>query len=368
MVRPIGLGEGLSEMTPLRRTSRVPCSFRPHARRLRITAVGLILLVLPVFSRAQRNAVITGTCSLNGQVRTDRGIVVGNAMVRLQTAEGTNVEQSSATTAGQFFFSNIPKGEYFLVVTADGFETYREQVNMRDGPDQYNVSVLLTPADKPGQAYVEAPAISDAQAPKEARREYEKAAKAIASRKYGDARKHLQAAVEQYPCYARAQTRLGLVMSEQKNYKDAEAAFRQAVSCDAGYLDAYLELGQLLNAEKRFDEAAPFLEQGLRQAPGNWQFHYLSGEAQYGMKHYDLAEQQFTRAKSLVSTPQAELDAKLADVYLRENSFQKAYASMQDYLKAQPDGRLAPRIKVIMKQMESSGVLEARAPEFPREN
>lgn len=323
--------------------------------------------MIPTCAWAQRAFGITGTCSLTGQVRTDRGVAVGSAMVRLQTAEGTNVEQSSATTAGQFFFSDIPKGDYILVVTAEGFETYRESVNMREGPDQYNVSVLLTPAGKPGQAYAEAPALSDAQAPKQARHEYEKAEKAIASRKYGDARKHLEAAVNQYPCYARAQTQLGLIMSQQKDYKAAEAAFRKSVSCDAGYLDAYLELGQILTAEKRFDEAAPILEQGSRQAPAYWRFYYVSGEAQYGLKHYDLAEQQFNKARSLASAPVAELDAKLADVYLRENSFQKAYASMQDYLRAEPDGRLAPRIRTIMKQMESSGVLEAQAPEFSRQ-
>ncbi|HEV2425196.1 MAG TPA: tetratricopeptide repeat protein [Terriglobia bacterium] len=311
---------------------------------------------------------ITGTCTLNGHVLSDQGAAVGNAMVRLQTAEGVNVEQSSATTAGQFFFSGIPKGEYFLIVNAEGFETYRQPVNMADGPDQYNVSVLLTPAAQSVQAYTEAPALSDAQAPRDARREYQKADKAIASRKYGDARKHLQAAVDQYPCYARAQTHLGLIMSQQKDYKNAEAAFRKSVSCDAGYLDAYLRLGQLLTAEKRFAEAVPVLEQGLRQAPADWQFYYVSGEAQYGLKHYDLAELQFNKARSLASAPLAELDAKLADVYLRENSFQKAYTSMQDYLRHEPEGRLAPRIKTIMRQMESSGVLQAQAPEIPHQN
>ena len=120
-------------MDPLRRTSRVPCSCRPDSRR-RVAAATLIFLALPALARAQRKAMITGTCTLNGHVLSDQGAAVGNAMVRLQTAEGVNVEQSSATTAGQFFFSGIPKGEYFLIVNAEGFETYRQPVNMADGP------------------------------------------------------------------------------------------------------------------------------------------------------------------------------------------------------------------------------------------
>ncbi len=323
--------------------------------------VACLLLPLDAWSQGR-------TADLSGQVSTDRGVAVSDAVVVLQTPEGQTVEQKSVTTAGQFFFTNVPKGRYTLVVKAEGFETYSEPLDMAEGADQYQASVNLTEAGKLVQSTAEPPALSDAQAPKEAKHNYEKAEKAIASRKYGEARKQLQAAVAQYPCYARAQSKLGLVMSQQKDYKDAEAAFRKSISCDAGYLSAYLELGQLLNAENRFGESLPVLDQGLRQAPSDWSFYYESGIAQYGLKHYNLAEQQFDKAKSLTTAPPAELDAKLADVYLKENSFQKAYASMQDYLKAEPDGHFASRIKSIMKQMESSGVLQAQAPAFPQQN
>jgi tetratricopeptide (TPR) repeat protein len=324
--------------------------------------LGSMVLLMSVCAWGQR------TASLNGQVRTDQGIVVRNAMVKVETPEGETVAQTPVTTGGQFFFTSITKGDYILTVTADGFETYREELDMREAADQYDVTVNLAVARQAAQVNADLPALSDAQAPKEARHEYEKAEKSIASRKYGDALKHLQGAVSQYPCYARAQTKLGLIMSQQKDYKDAEAAFRKSISCDAGYLDAYLELGQLLNAERRFNEAAPALEDGLRQAPASWQFYYQAGVAQYGLKHYDQAQQQFEKAKSLTPEPPPELDAKLADVYLRQNSFQKAYASMQAYLKAEPDGRFAPRIKDIMRQMESSGVVQAQAPVFPQQN
>ena len=100
------------------------------------------------------------------------------------------------------------------------------------------------------------------------------------------------------------------------------------------------------------------LEQGLRQAPASWQFHYQMGVAEYGLKHYDLAEQQYLKAKSLNQDPVPELYAKLADVYLRENEFDKAYTQMQSYLSADPSGPFASRIKEIMKQMRSSGVLQ----------
>lgn len=328
-------------------------------------SAALIAVLVPRCVWGQRNTFITGTCSLNGQVRTDQGVAIREAMVRLETPEGEMVDQKPATTAGQFFFSNIPKGDYTLIVTADGFETYSEPVNMREGPDQLDVSVDLNPAGKLDRTQARVPALSDAQAPREAKNEYQKAVRSIGSRKYADARKHLQAAVDRYPCYARAQNDLGLVESQQKDYKGAEVAFRQSISCDAGYTDAYLNLGQLLNAAKRFGEAAQTLKEGLRQSPSCWQFHYQAGVAEYGLKHYNLAQQQFEAARSLSSGASPEIDVKLADVYLKENSFQKAYDSMQEYLRIQPVGPFAARIKTILKQMESSGVLEAQVPTFP---
>jgi tetratricopeptide (TPR) repeat protein len=328
------------------------------SKRWRPGLLALVLFLFPPAARAQRVA------SINGQVRTDQGIAVRSAMVRLETQEGELVEEKPVTTAGQFFFTNVPKNQYMISVSAEGFETYREPLNLAEGADQYDLSITLTPAGRLAEAKSEPPALSDAQAPKEAKHEYDRAGKAIDSRKYDEARKQLETAVAQYPCYARAQTKLGLVMSQQKDYKGAEAAFRKSISCDAGYLEAYLNLGQLLNAEKRFGEAAPDLDQGLRQAPSDWRFYFESGVAEYGLKQYDAAEQQLQKAKSLTATPPAEIDAKLADVYLRENSFQKAYASMQAYLKADPNGPFAARIRTIMKQMESAGVLQAQTPSF----
>jgi tetratricopeptide (TPR) repeat protein len=295
-----------------------------------------------------------------GRVRTDQGAVVKSAMVRLETPDGERVAEQPVSTAGEFYFSFIPKRQYVLVVTADGFETYRESIDLGEGANEVTKNVVLSALGTTTRPKAQPPALSDVQAPKEAKREYEKAEKALQSHKLGEVRKHLQAAVGQYPCYARAQTDLGLLLSQQKDYKDSEAAFRTSIKCDPGYLDAYPSLGALLNAERRYDEALTVLEQGLRQAPGSWQFYFQMGVAEYGLKHYDGAEQQYRKAQSLTSAPAAELDAKLADVYLRKNDFPKAYAEMQDYLKADPNGALAPRIKTIMKQMESAGVLQAQ--------
>jgi tetratricopeptide (TPR) repeat protein len=328
-----------------------------RARRavLEPAACTLFMLLTITPAAAQQDA------QIYGRVRTDQGVVLtSGCIVRLETDEEHELfGEQPVNTAGEFYFLHIPKRRYVLTVTAEGFETYRVEIDFNQGASQYNVNVTLTPAHKMAQAKSAPPALSDAQAPKEARREYEKAEKALAARKLGEAREHLVKAVEQYPCYARAQTDLGAVYSQQKDYAKAEAALRKSLACDPGYVDASVELGQLLNAEKRFSEAVPVLEQATRLSPGSWQFYYELGTAHYGLKQYRAAESEFLKAQSLNSSLSSAVNVKLADVYLKEGAYDKAYAKMQEYLKAEPQGRFAPHIREIMKQMESSGVLTA---------
>ena len=325
------------------------------ARRaaLKFAACALLLLFALAQASAQQYA------NVYGRVRTEQGVVLkSGCTVRLETDEQHEVAaEQPVNSAGEFYFRQVPKRRYLLIVTAEGFETYQQAIDMNEGATEYIENVTLTPARKTAPASAPPPALSDAQAPKEARREYEKGERALAARKLGEARDHLAKAVDEYPCYARAQTDLGMVYSQQQDYAKAEAALRKSLSCDPGFVDAAVELGQLLNAEKRFGEALPVLEQGARLSPAAWQFYFELGVAQYGLKHYSAAEVEYLKAQSLNPNPPAELHVKLADVYLREGAFDKAYAKMQEYLKAEPQGRFALHIKEIMKQMQSSGVL-----------
>src|SRR5580704_1694157 len=139
--------------------------------------------------------------NIEGRVLTDQGMAVKSATVRLETDDGELVADQPVSTAGEFYFRFIPKKNYQLIVIADGFQQYKERLNLGEGATDYNVTVNLTPLGK-GAAVKQTPSLTDTQAPSEARREYQKAAKALESHKLGDARKHLELAVSEYPCYA----------------------------------------------------------------------------------------------------------------------------------------------------------------------
>ena len=299
-----------------------------------------------------------GTVRLSGQVVTYTGRTVpSGVMITVETESGERAAQTPANSDGRFDLGDLRKLRYRLIVTAEGFETWQQEIDLGQGASEYMVRITLTPLNKVKEIAASAPALTDAQAPKTARKEYEKGSRALAARRLDEARAHLEKALSEFPCYARAQADLAVVLTERHELQGAEAALRKAVQCDPGFPDAYTQLGQLLNAEKKFTESADLLQDGLRRSPGAWQIYYQQAIAHYGLKQYSQAEEEYLKVQSLNPNPPAEFHVKLADVYLKENAYDKAYAQMQAYLQAEPEGRFVARIKAIMRQMESSGVL-----------
>jgi len=300
------------------------------------------------------------TVVLSGQVVTYTGQTIrSGVMITVETEYGERAAQTPANSEGRFEIPGLKKLRYRLIVTAEGFETWQQDIDLGRGVSQYTVRITLTPLNKVKADPTATPALTDDQAPKTARKEYEKGSRALAAHQLDEARQHLEKALSEFPCYARAQTDLAVVLTERRELPGAEAALRKAVQCDPGFPDAYTQLGQLLNAEKKFAESADLLQDGLRRSPDAWQFYYQLAMAHFGLKQYSQAEEEYLKVQSLNTHAPADLHVKLADVYLKENAYDKAYAQMQAYLQAEPEGRFALKIKAIMRQMESSGALRA---------
>jgi tetratricopeptide (TPR) repeat protein len=299
------------------------------------------------------------TVTLDGFVRGENGqAITSGAMVRLESSSGELIAQQPVTTAGQFDFAELPKLVCRLIVTASGYETYLEFIDFRRGATQFFVNVTLRPAMKIKTNTSDLPTRTDQAAPKNAQKEFGKGERALEARNLGQARTHLEKAVAIYPCYARAQASLALVLIARHDSKPAEAALRKAIQCDPDFIDSYIELGELLNGEKRYNESRPVLEEGVRRSPGAWQFHYQLGVASYGLGRNQQAEEQYRKVLALSSPPPSEVHVKLADVYIHERNFEKAYAEMQAYLTAEPKGRFAARIRNVMAQMVAAGAVQ----------
>jgi tetratricopeptide (TPR) repeat protein len=298
------------------------------------------------------------TVSLQGSVRVATGGTISRGIkVRVESLNGELLEEQPVTTAGQFSFSNLPKQTARVVVTGEGYQPYSELVDLGRIANVYFLNISLTPIPKNRERTSQLPARTDVTAPKEARKAFEAGAKALAAKKLHQALTHLEKAVSIYPCYARAQADLGLVNIAEHKSAAAESALRKAIECDPDFIDSYIELGELLNGDKRYAESRPVLEEGIRRSPGSWPFFYQLGVCYFGMGKNQEAEQAYLKAQSFSTDLPAEIHIKLADVYVKEKAYDKAYAQMQAYLAADPNGRFAARTKNVMSQMAAAGVV-----------
>ena len=302
--------------------------------------------------------------TLGGWVHADYGQnIPAGVTVRLETNEGMIGGQQAVNTSGYFEFVGLAKTYYRLTVTASGFQAYQQDLDLRSVGDRFVVNVRLSPALASKLLPLPvSPSFTDNHASKKARKEYAKGVRALHERDLAEAQSHLERAVEEYPCYARAQADLALVLSQEHQLPGSEAALKKALECDPDYLDAYNELGQLYYNEEKYQESEAVLRQGLRRSPASWQFYYQLGASDYRLGQYRKAEQEYLKAESLSSSVPAEIHVKLADVYLKQSAYDKAYTEMQAYVRAEPDGRFAPKLKRVMRQMESDRIPQTAHP------
>jgi Tfp pilus assembly protein PilF len=311
--------------------------------------------VAPTHSREEAIALRRGAATLEGSVATDAGFVVSSGViVGLESLDGERMDEQSATSTGSFRFTGLPRGAYRLTVSARGFQTFQGVVAVNYRTGTAHVDVRLEAKEGKNLVSEKLPALSDRGASRKVRKEYEKGVRSLQNGEWREAQRHLAKAVEMYPCYARAQAQLGSALAAQDQQLPAEVALRKAISCDHDFVLSYAVLGRLYNAEKRFADSETVLKEGVRRAPSAWQFYYHLAEAHFGLGQYTKAEEEFLKVRSLDPAPPASLHVKLATVYHKEAANDKAYAELQAYLRAAPDGPLATKVREEMKRMEAA--------------
>ncbi len=303
---------------------------------------------------------------IEGQVLNEQDQAIPSGVtVSLQTRNGTPVGEAPANSWGKFEIANLRRETYLLTVKADGFYSIQQMVDLRAVSGQTLVlRLVLTARPSRAPATTPPPVLSDLRAPREARHEYDRGVRAMHDRKLSEAEAHFQRAIDTYPCYARAETQLGVLLAAQHDFDRAETALEKALNCDGGLPEAYLALGEVLSFRKKYQKSLARLQEGVRLFPGMWQFYDQMAIAHYNLEDYAKAEEEWVKVESLTSSLPPEIHAKLGAVYWRRGNNSKASEEMTAYLRAEPQGRYAEKAKDLLRQIQSSGS-RARPPESP---
>ena len=293
--------------------------------------------------------------TLHGQVQTKdgRGISEG-VLISLQTRDGTPLGTRQPDWNGNFEFIGLRATIYTLSAKAEKFQNFQQTLDFSDARVTYHtINIVLLPLEKQAVNLTTLPSLTDQAAPKSARKEFERGSRAWRQNNPTEARKHLEKAIEEYPCYARAKVTLAEVDLAAHKTASAEAGYKQAIHCDGTYSDAFYQLAQLYMAERKPAESEAVLREALRLSPNAWLFHYQMGNAQLVLGKYLEASQDFLTAQSLHPDMPPEFHIKLANSYLKMADFAKALAEIDTYLRLSPDGPYAASARKVSEKLRS---------------
>lgn len=287
--------------------------------------------------------------SIMGSVVTLDGRPLRNTQIDLRDVNtGTTVSTGYSKINGAFQFTNVPFGEY-EVVALHGVDTTQQRVRVDFAPSDVTLR-LNVPEAEPGSSNTVS--VTALRVPEKAQDEFRKGTEAFAKKKYDDAEKHTDKALQILPNYAQALTLRGLLKVNKGDLPGGQKDFETAISSDSNYALAYFAMGASLNSAGKFAEAQRTLEQGLRINPASWQGYFELSKSVLGQHDFRNALKYVLKAESFgAAYPPIYLVKAHALLGLKD--YEEAAAEFEHYLSNGAEGPQADEAKRALSQAKA---------------
>jgi tetratricopeptide (TPR) repeat protein len=193
------------------------------------------------------------------------------------------------------------------------------------------------------------------EAPKDAKKAYEKGLDVMKKQKWPEAQAQFQKAVGLYPKYASAWFELGKAYEQQANKAQAADAYRKSIQADGKFLEPYFPLSVISLDEKNWTETADVTSTLTRLDPFDYPLAFLfNAIANAQLGHLDDAEKSAREAIKLDKNhqiPRAEyvLGTILAD----KRDYNDALPLMKSYIERAPNAPDSETVKKQISQVET---------------
>jgi tetratricopeptide (TPR) repeat protein len=251
---------------------------------------------------------------------------------------------TDADLNGRFHFRKLLAGAYVLAV--GGVQrTVEVGPSLADAKGRVNVTIDLRDAGRDPPSEQHLVSVRELSLPKEARREYDDALRALARPDVPAAVAHLRRAVEMAPQFSAAWNHLGTIAYQAGQFVEAEGDFRRGLEADPEAYAPLVNLGGVLINLAKWDEALTFNRRAVLKNPTDALANSQLGMAYFYTGQLDSAEKSLTEAKRIDPAHFSHPQLLLAEIHLRRNEPEAAAAELQDLLKQHPDLPNASRIK-----------------------
>ncbi|MBI3679597.1 MAG: tetratricopeptide repeat protein [Acidobacteria bacterium] len=193
--------------------------------------------------------------------------------------------------------------------------------------------------------------ITAAAAPKDAKKAFEKGRELAKKRKWPEAQKEFEKAVQLYPKYANAWQDLGTVQEAQNQAGEARKAYAEALSADNKLVKPYVQMAFLWARDNKWQECADASERALRLNPYDYpNAWFVNAVANLNLQKLEPAEKsarEGLKADSAKRIP--KMQHVLGIILAQKADYQGAIEHMKGYLSLLPMD--SPDIAVVKKQL-----------------
>ena len=271
------------------------------------------------------------------------------------TITGMNSVIPSSTTGNPLAASvpglgaNDPERRYMgcdLQAKLVGYRSQQIPLTGRRPLDDPNVGVILLHRMMPNEEGQTISAVSMA-APKDAKKAYDKGVDAIKKKKWDEAEKSFEKAVEAYPKYAAAWYELGMLQMGQSKPDMARSYFKRALECDSKYLKPYLQMAALDMMAKQWQDLADVTEKTVKLDPFSYpQAYFFNSVANYNLHNYEAAEKSGLEAERLDTRHvYPRVIYLLGLVSIQKKDYEDASKRFKAYLKLEPSADDAATVR-----------------------
>lgn len=211
------------------------------------------------------------------------------------------------------------------------------------------------------------------QAPKDAKKSYDKARDLLKKKKSDEAQKELEKAVQLYPKYAVAWHQLGLIHQDAKRDEDARKAYDQAVAADSRYVNPYLQLALMSAQAQKWQEVADTTNRVIRLNPMDFPTaFYFNSVANYNLQKFEEAESSAREAIKLDSQHRLPKAQHILGILLAmKEDYKGAVENIRGYLKFAPQSQDADVVRKqlteIEKRLGQTEVTQKQEPQEPKQ-
>jgi Tfp pilus assembly protein PilF len=235
-----------------------------------------------------------------------------------------------------------------------GFRSQSIMLAGRRAMDDPDVGTILLHREVAGEGSTIS--ITTLQAPKDARKAFDKGLEYIKKSKLAEARTEFEKAVQIDQHFAAAWCELGKMQAGAQDFDMARGSFRMAIQSDPKFPAPYLELSIIALEQKKWQEVSDLTETVVKLDPFDYPQAFLfNAAAHYNLRETAAAEKSVKEAERLDSRHQFPQVAHLYGLILmQKRDYAGAAAHLREYLKIFPGATDAASVRTELQKLDQA--------------